>query len=163
MMERTQIHVLPQAQPVAAVLPAAQFAPRPALWRRVLAGALDRCLPLPLLAFFFPAWTLVVVAYHLLCDSAPERRSVGKWACRLRVVASDPARKCAWWQAALRHVGVALTQAAWCSWEFIPFVLAYELIVFACVLLSKEGKRPEDWLAGTRVVTEKAYRQWRQR
>ena len=76
-LERTHWQALPQARPVGAVLPATQAASRPALWRRGLAGAIDRALPLPWLAFFFPKWTLVVVAYHLLCDSGPARRSVG--------------------------------------------------------------------------------------
>jgi uncharacterized RDD family membrane protein YckC len=119
---------------------------------------IDRALPLPWLALFFPKWTLVVLAYHLLCDSTPERRSVGKWLCRLRVTNAHDAALCQRWQTVLRRVGVAITQAAWCQWQFLPWVLAYECAAFACVWLDAQGRRPEDWLAGTRVITEKAFR-----
>jgi uncharacterized RDD family membrane protein YckC len=129
---------------------------RPAVWRRVLAGAIDRALPLPFLAFIFPKWALVVVAYHLLCDSTPERRSVGKWVCRLRVISAGGAAR---WQTVLRRLGTAATQAAWCQWQFIPVVLVYECAAFAFVWLDAQGRRPEDWLAGTQVITEKAFRQ----
>lgn len=155
MLERTQWQALPQARPVGAVLPTAQSAPRPALWRRVLAGAIDRMLPLPWLALFFPKWTLVVVAYHLLCDSTPERRSCGKWVCRLRVTGASGAAR---WQTVLRRLGTAATQAAWCWWEFIPVVLVYEFAAFALVWLDAQGRRPEDFLASTQVITEKAFR-----
>lgn len=129
---------------------------RPAIWRRVMAGVIDRCAPLPFLAFFFPRWTLVVLVYHLLCDCTPERRSLGKWLLRLRVVSAG--KRCHPVQAMLRRVGMALTQTAWALWQWIPFVLAYELIALACVLLDVRGRRPEDFVAGTRVVTEKEYR-----
>ncbi len=154
-LERSQWQTLPPTRPVGAVLPATPSAQRPALWRRVLAGAIDRALPLPWLALFFPKWTLVVVAYHILCDSTPERRSVGKWLCRLRVTGAGGAAR---WQTVLRRVGVAVTQAAWCQWEFIPVVLVYECAAFAFVWLDGQGRRPEDFLAGTRVITEKAFR-----
>jgi uncharacterized RDD family membrane protein YckC len=61
----------------------------------------------------------------------------------------------------LRRVGLALTQTAWALWQWIPFVLAYELIALACVLLDSRGRRPEDFVVGTRVVTEKEYRRKR--
>ena len=51
---------------------------RPSVFRRIVAGVIDRLIPLPFLAFFFHEWTLVVLAYHLLCECSPERRSVGK-------------------------------------------------------------------------------------
>jgi uncharacterized RDD family membrane protein YckC len=119
------------------------------------------------LAFFFPQWTAVVFLYHLLCDSSPERRSPGKWICRLRVVSADTGRKCAWWRAALRRTGSVLSQSAWCQiWtmpEWLPLVLAYELISLAFVMISPTGRRLEDLLAGTRVVTERSYRQRQKR
>lgn len=133
-------------------------AARPALWRRVVAGLIDRAAPLPLLALFFPAWTLVVLAYHLLCDATPQGRGLGKWVCRLRVVRNRAALPRSWWRAALRHVGAALAQAAWCRWQWLAVALVYELAALAWVLLDPLGRRPEDLLAGTRVVTEKAWR-----
>jgi len=131
---------------------------RPALWRRATAEIIDRLVPLPLMALIFPRWTLAVLAYHLLCDCTPARRSFGKWCCRLRVVQASSRRDCDRWRAALRRIGSALSQTAWCLWTGIPIVLLYELGSLACVLLSAEGRRPEDYLAGTRVVTEQAYR-----
>src|SRR5436309_8745629 len=120
---------------------------RPALWRRATAEIIDRLVPLPLLALIFPRWTLVVLAYHLLCDCTPTRRGFGKWCCRLRVVQASSRRDCDWWRAALRRVGSALSQTAWCLWTDIPVVLLYELGSLAWVLLSPEGRRPEDYLA----------------
>jgi len=81
---------------------------------------------------------------------------VGKWLLRLRVVSA--AKRCHPVQAMLRRVGMALTQTAWALWQWIPFVLAYELIALVCVLLDVRGRRPEDFVAGTRVITEKVYR-----
>lgn len=156
---RTHIEVITQAQPSSAMISAGINAERPALWRRALASMIDRLAPLPFLALFFPKWMAVVFLYHLLCDCSPDRRSLGKWVYRLRVVADAPAKQCQWWRAALRRIGPAFAQAAWCLWEFIPLALAYELAALACVLLNSAGKRPEDFLAGTRVITEKAFRQ----
>lgn len=130
---------------------------RPAIWRRVLASVIDRIVPLPFLAFLFPRWALVVLAYHLLCDCTPERRGVGRWICRLRVV-TEAGKACPVWQALGRRIGTALTQTAWTVWEGIPFVMAYELFALACVLLNASGRRPEDFVTGTRIVTEREYR-----
>lgn len=132
---------------------------RAGLFRLVLAEIIDRVLPLPFLAFFFPAWTLVVLAYHLLCDGGPNRRSVGKWVCRLRVVQINHVETCDWWRAPLQRFGIAASQTAWSLWVGIPFVLAYELGSLAFVWLSPTGQRAEEYLAGTLVVTEKAYQQ----
>lgn len=141
---------------------AAQPIPLPPHWRRMLAAFIDRLTPQPWLAFFFPGWTLVVLAYHLLCDSSPARRSVGKWLCRLRVVDAQSVTRgaqCAdGWQAVLRRTGAALAQAAWCMPDLMLYALAYDLIALAFVLLSQQAQRPEDFAAGTRVVTEAAYR-----
>lgn len=131
---------------------------RPALWRRGLAELIDRMFPLPFLAFIFPKWIVVVFLYHLLRDSSPTRRSVGKVIFRLRVVSADDGRKCAWHQAVLRRVGSAASQSAWCMWEALPFVMLYELISLAFVLVTPAGRRPEDFVAGTHVVTERVFR-----
>ncbi len=131
---------------------------KPGLWRRILAGLIDRMVPLPFLAFFFPQWAAVVFLYHLLCDSSPERRSFGKWVCRLRVVSADTGKKCAWWRAVLRRTGAAFSQSAWCMWQWLPVVLLYELATLACLLISPTGRRLEDLLTATRVVTERCYR-----
>jgi len=128
------------------------------LWRRGLAELIDRMFPMPFLAFFFPKWVVVVFLYHLLCDSSPARRSVGKALFRLRVVSADDGRKCAWHQAVLRRVGSAASQSAWCMWEALPFVMLYELISLAFVSITPAGRRPEDFIAGTRVVTERVFR-----
>ncbi|MBI1766347.1 MAG: RDD family protein [Acidobacteria bacterium] len=134
---------------------------KPALWRRGLAELIDRTVPLPLLALIFPKWVVVVLLYHLLCEAAPERRSVGKWVCRLRVVAVESGVRAALWQAVARRVGSALSQTAWCSWQWWPWAVGYEIAALICVLLSPAGQRPEDWVAGTRVVTERVFRQLR--
>jgi uncharacterized RDD family membrane protein YckC len=135
-------------------------AKRPAIWRRILASIIDRLVPMPFLVFLFPKWVLVVLLYHLFCDSTPERKSLGKWVCRLRVVSSTSTSQCSWWQPALRRIFIALTQAAWCFWESIPFVFAYEITSLAYVLLNPDGRRIEDYLTNTRVITEKTFRQF---
>ena len=132
---------------------------RPPIWRRTLAAVIDRMTPLPWLAFFFPAWTLVVLAYHLLCDASPARRSAGKWVCRLCVVDARTGARGAWWQAVLRRGVAALAQVAWCVPDLMLYALAYDLLALAFVLLSPKAQRPEDFAADTRVVTEAAYRQ----
>jgi uncharacterized RDD family membrane protein YckC len=165
-MQRTktlpETHVLKRTQPslrlVEEQLPSPNWK-RAGLFRLVLAELIDRVLPLPFLAFFFPGWTLFVLAYHLLYDCGPNSRSVGKWVCRLRVVQINRVETCNWWRAPLQRFGIAASQAAWSLWLGIPFVLAYELGSLAFVLLSPTGQRAEEYLAGTLVVTEKAYKQ----
>lgn len=144
---------------------------KPGLWRRVLASLVDRIAPLPFLAWFFPEWIAVVVFYHLLSD-AISGRGVGKALFRMRVVSARPGKtgamgnNCAWWQPSLRRAGFAASQAAWCLlWlrpEWLLYALAYELLSLAVVAIHPQGRRPEDFLAGTRVVTERAYRRARQ-
>jgi uncharacterized RDD family membrane protein YckC len=131
---------------------------KPALWRRGLAELIDRMLPLPWLAFFFPKWIVIVFLYHLLCDAGTERRSLGKWICRLRVIAAETGGKPALSQAIARRVGSAASQAAWCVWQWMWVALIYEIVALVCVSLSPAGQRLEDWMVGTRVVTERAYR-----
>lgn len=133
---------------------------RPATWRRVLASIIDRFVPLPFLAFFFHEWILVVILYHLLCDCTPERRGFGKWVCRLRVVSNTSTTQCSWWKASLRRIFITLTQVAWCYLEFIPFVLVYELVSLASILLNPYGRRFEDYITNTRIVTEKNFRKF---
>ena len=140
--------------------------PNRLLLRRALAELIDRAVPLPFLALLFPRWAVVIFVYQLLCDCSPNRRSVGKWLCRLRVistVATDSAPRCQWWQAVLRRIGSAAAQTAWCLWVWLPVVMAYELITVVCVLLSPAGLRLEDFVAGTRVVTERQFRHMRKR
>jgi uncharacterized RDD family membrane protein YckC len=132
--------------------------PRAGMLRRALAEAVDRLLPLPFLAYLFPLWSLVVVAYHLLCDASPSGQSVGKWIFRLRVVRSSTGAPSAIWRALLRRSVTALGQAAYCSWTLVPFVIAYELVSVAFVWLSPSGRRMEDHIAGTQVINEGTYR-----
>jgi uncharacterized RDD family membrane protein YckC len=131
---------------------------KPRLWRRGLAELIDRILPLPFLAFIFPEWTVAVFLYHLLCDASPERRSVGKWICRLRVVSVGRGLKPSPIRAITRRVGSAATQSAFCLWQSLPVVFTFELASLVCVLLSPTGQRLEDLIAGTRVVTESTFR-----
>lgn len=140
---------------------AGQLGKAPA-WRRAAANLIDRMLPLPFIAFFFPQWSIAVFLYHLLCDSSPERRSCGKWVCRLRVVPVEIGEDCELTQSLLRRIGSAASQTAWCLWEWLPFVLVYEAISIILVLLHPQGRRLEDLLAGTRVITERAYRSLKQ-
>lgn len=155
----TEARVIPMPVPHAApTLAPVAPAPRASLWRVLLAELIDRSMPLPFLAFFFPQWLVVVVAYHLLCDCGPARRSFGKWVCRLRVIHPPTVAPCPIWRAVLQRLGIALTQTAWCLWWGIGWVLLYEFASLACVLLSPTGRRSEDYLANTQIVTEKVYR-----
>jgi uncharacterized RDD family membrane protein YckC len=132
-----------------------------ALARRVLAELIDRLAPLPFIAYFFPPWALVVVAFHLICDGPPSGRSPGKWLCRLRVVAVSTGEPCGVRRSTLRRLPTAIGQAAYCCWFSIPFVLGYDLVSLAFVWLNRSGRRPEDYLAGTRVITEAQYKKLR--
>jgi uncharacterized RDD family membrane protein YckC len=129
---------------------------RPAFVRRVVAEVIDRLAPLPFIVagYFWPEWLAVVFAWHLLRDAGPRRRSLGKWVCRLHVERVNGA-PCAWWQAALRRAGSAVSQVAYCvpGWWVLAFV--YDLATVACVLLSPVGQRLEDWPVGTRVMGKK--------
>ena len=132
-----------------------------ALIRRMLAEVVDRFVPLPFLAYFFPPWMFAVVAYHLICDGTPSGRSAGKWIFRLRVVSISSEAPCGVWRAMLRRLPTALCQAAYCAWVFTPFVFALELAALAFVWLDPAGRRIEDYAAGTQVVTEAQYQRLR--
>jgi uncharacterized RDD family membrane protein YckC len=125
--------------------------------RRALAEIIDRLVPLPFIAYLFPIWILVVVVYHLICDGAPSGQSVGKWVCRLRVISNGSGEPCGVWRSMLRRLPTALGQAAYCAWMMIPVVTAYELAMLAFVWLNPSGRRIEDYLAGTQVITGSAY------
>jgi uncharacterized RDD family membrane protein YckC len=134
---------------------------RPGILRRPLAAAVDRLVPLPFVAYLFPAWGVLVFAYQLLCDGTPAGRSVGKRAGRLRAVSADSLEPCGAARSVLRRLGPALCQLAYCSWKFVWVAVAYELASLAFVILNPSGRRPEDYLAGTLVVTERAYKRAR--
>jgi hypothetical protein len=127
------------------------------IWRVVSAELIDRLIPLPFIAFLIPQWLIVVIVWHLLCDCSPNRRSLGKWLFRLRVINPASLVPCPVWQAAVQRLGITLTQAAWCLWWGIPWVLLYEFASLVFVLLSRSGRRPDEYLAGTQIVTEKIY------
>jgi len=133
---------------------------RAPLVRRVLAEVIDRLVPLPFIVagYFWPEWILVVFAWHWLRDAGPQRRSLGKLICRLRVVDPVSPIRCAWWQAVARRTGTALAQAVYCFPEWMLWAFVYDLAALASVLLSPRGQRPEDFAAGTMVVTEAAHR-----
>jgi uncharacterized RDD family membrane protein YckC len=128
-----------------------------ALMRRILAEVVDRLAPLPFIAYLFPPWILVAVAYHLICDGAPSGRSPGKWIFRLRVVSVSSSQPCGVWRSILRRLPTALGQAAYCSWVFVPVIIAYELVALAFVWLNPTGRRFEDYFTGTQVITEGLY------
>jgi uncharacterized RDD family membrane protein YckC len=132
--------------------------PRASLIRRALAEVIDRLLPLPFISYFIPVWVFVVVAYHLICDGTPSGQSVGKWLCRVRVVSVASKEPCGITRAALRRLPTAIGQAAYCLWFMVPFVFAYELLSLAFVWLNPTGRRIEDYISGTQVITESAYR-----
>jgi uncharacterized RDD family membrane protein YckC len=141
----------------AGVTPSMNLRSRPGMIRRALAEIIDRLVPLPFLAYLFPFWVWVVVAYHLICDGSPSGQSVGKWVCRLYVVSTTTGEPCSVWRSLLRRLPTALGQAAYCAWMMIPLVIAYELISVAFVWLNPSGRRIEDYIAGTRVITRSAY------
>ncbi len=151
-------------RPVAAtqVFETGQWRPAP-LVRRILADVIDRLVPLPfiLAGYFWPEWILVVFAWHWLRDAGPQRRSLGKLICRLRVIDPNSPIRCAWWQAVARRTGMALAQAAYCLPGWMLWAFVYDLVALAFALLSPRGQRLEDFAAGTMVVTEAAYRQRR--
>lgn len=130
---------------------------RPGILRRGLAEIIDRLVPLPFLAYLFPLWIWVIIAYHLLCDGSPSGQSVGKWVCRLCVVSTASGEPCGVWRAMLRRLPTALGQAAYCAWTMIPLVIAFELVSLAFVWLNPTGRRLEDYLVGTQVITCNAY------
>lgn len=138
--------------------PQPSTAARAGLTRRMMAEVIDRLIPLPFVSFFFPMWTLVVVAYHLVCDGTPSGRSLGKWVCRLRVISTGTGAPCGIARSAMRRLPTAITQAAYCAWMMIPFVVAFELFLLAMVWLNPTGRRLEDYIAGTQVITESEYR-----
>ncbi len=159
---------MPAQSPVESISPAISPAislDRPPLWRRALAEAIDRMIPLPfvVVGYFFPTWPVVVFAWHLLRDSSPGRRSAGKLLCRLRVAPVNGRRRCAMWRSALRRIGSALSQTAYCVPDLMLYAFIYDLVSLAFVLLDPAGRRLEDFIAGTRVVTEADYRNWKQR
>jgi uncharacterized RDD family membrane protein YckC len=104
---------------------------------------------------------VVVVIYHLICDGSPSGRSPGKWIFRLRVVSVSSNEPCGVWRSILRRLPTALGQAAYCSWALVPVILAYEVVSLAFVWLSPTGRRFEDYLAGTQVITEGQYQSLR--
>jgi uncharacterized RDD family membrane protein YckC len=153
----------PAQSPVESISPA--ISPdAPPFWRRALAEAIDRMIPLPfvIVGYFFPMWLAVVFTWHLLRDSGPERRSAGKMLCRLRVAPVIGRRRCAIWRSALRRAGSALSQTAYCMPDLMLYAFIYDLVSLAFVLLDPAGRRLEDLIAGTRVVTEADHRSWRQ-
>ena len=91
------------------VMPSLILRSRPGMLRRALAEIIDRLVPLPFLAYVFPLWVLVVVAYNLICDGSPSGQSVGKWVCRLCVVSTASGEPCGVWRCDI----APLTNCAW--------------------------------------------------
>jgi len=126
---------------------------QPALLQRIAAQLVDRLAPLPFLVLVYPDWIWVVGAFHLLCEIRAGR-SPGKWICRMRVVDAGSLKPCGPVRGALRRIGVALAQVAYCRWEWVPFAIVYDLISFLFVRRDRAGRRIEDILLGARVIGE---------
>lgn len=149
----------------------AQGDERAGITRRVMAEIINRLLPLPFIAWVFPAWTLVVVAYHLFCDAGPSGKSPGKSLFRLRVISAETLEPCGQMgshlgrmlRGGLRRLGIALSQAIYCHGTYWLAALAYDLASLAFVWVNAMGRRPEDYLAHTVVVSEGTYRRLRRK
>lgn len=126
--------------------------------RRFLAEIVDRLVPLPFVAYFFPHWIIVVVLYHLLCDGMHSGQSLGKWLFRLRTVSTVMLQPSNWLQSIIRRFNSTICQVAYCLFIFHPLVIAYELVSIVFILLNPAGRSMEDYLAGTQVITEKEYK-----
>ncbi|MCI0392603.1 MAG: zinc-ribbon domain-containing protein [Acidobacteria bacterium] len=133
---------------------------KPILPLRIAAQLIDRLAPLPFLVLVYPDWAWVVGAFHLLCEIRAGR-GPGKWVCRMRAVDAGSLKPCGPMRGALRRIGVALAQVAYCRWEWVPFAVAYDLISFLFVWRDRAGRRIEDKLFGTRVIGEGRYRKLR--
>lgn len=131
---------------------------KPTLIRRFIAELVDRLIPLPFLAYIFPKWILVVITYHLFCDSTPSGRSLGKWVCRLRVVSVDMIAPCSWVKAAIRRLPTTLCQVSYCSLSLYYLALVYELLSISFILLNPKNRSLEDFLVRTQVIKEREYK-----
>jgi uncharacterized RDD family membrane protein YckC len=168
---------------------------RPWLVPRFLAELFDRAAPfpiLPIIAFpmlligwnsYFWTWLGLMFLWHLLRDSSPNRRSLGKKLFRLRVVPVAGRKRVSWRRTMGRRFFSALSQCAYCvaiaafvigwqlgaetpwPWPFLmiwmkPLLLlafAYDVASVTSILLSDGGRRIEDFPARTLVVRETAY------
>jgi uncharacterized RDD family membrane protein YckC len=168
---------------------------RPWLPPRLAAELIDRLFPfmiapfisLPLLLIgwngFFWTWLSIVFLWHLLRDCSANRRSLGKWWFRLRVVSTIGRKRAKWRQAVGRRFFSTLSQSAYCvaiaafviklrplneipwPWPFfvnsaktlLLLAFAYDVVSLASILISDGGRRVEDFISRTRVVREAAY------
>lgn len=93
------------------------------LSKRLTAECFDRVVPVfvfpviiavPMLLigkeYFVLIWFFVLFAWHLLRDSSPNRRSLGKKLRKLRVVMANGQDKCGWWRLIVRRSGSAVSQ-----------------------------------------------------
>ncbi len=144
------------------VAPAKQSRAKAGLIRRAPAELIDRLLPLPFLAYFFSEWTLVVLAVGLLSGCTRSGRSAGKAICRLRVISIASLEPCGMLVGMARRLGVVLCLAAYLWSGFLSewwlAALGYDLFAFVFAWLNPSGRRLEDYLLGTQVVTEGVYR-----
>jgi uncharacterized RDD family membrane protein YckC len=168
---------------------------RPSLGRRLCAEIIDRLAPFaiaPIIAIpmtligsngFFWTWNSVAFLWHLLRDCSANRRSLGKWLLRLRVVSVNGRRQCAWQRVIARRLLSAMSQSAYSiaivasvmDWlkleqtpwpwplftEFaIPLLLlafGYDFASLASILITDGGRRVEDFMVDTCVVCGAAY------
>ena len=136
--------------------PRAEMAKAPVV-RRVLADLIDRLVPLPFLAYFFPAWIAVCLAYDLLADG--RGASVGKWLFGLEVavVSAVPARHgspCNMGRSLLRNGPWCLARICYMITPLAPLGFLYDATELAMALFTRNGRRLGDLLAGTQVTTK---------
>lgn len=121
--------------------------------RRFLAELIDRLIPLPFLVFILPQWIIVVLLYHVFCDSIHSGQSIGKRLLRLKVISVDNAQPCSYLQSFGRRFLSALCQLSYCSFSFCSIAITYELISISFILLNSSGRSLEDFLVRTQVLS----------
>jgi uncharacterized RDD family membrane protein YckC len=141
------------------------FPAKAGIVRRALSELIDRLLPLPFLAYFFPEWSLVVLAVSLLSACTRSGRTAGKVVCRLRVISVASLEPCGMITAVARRLSVLMCLAAYLWSGFLSewwlAALGYDLFSLLFICFNPSGRRLEDYLLGAQVVTEGAYRKMR--
>ena len=131
---------------------------RSSLLRRFVADLIDRLIPLPFLTYLFPEWIIVVIVYHLFCDSTKSNRSIGKYLCRLRIVSIDVIEPCGFLKATTHRFFLTLCQVSYCTLQFYLIALTYEFLSVIFLVLNPQNRSWEDCLLGTQIIRERDFR-----
>jgi uncharacterized RDD family membrane protein YckC len=129
--------------------------PKAPVFRRAAADAIDRLIPLPFIAHFFPLWAVVCIAYDLCADSrgaSPGKRLLGL---RTVIVSAHPARQgqpCNMGRSVLRNILWCGARLCYLSAFLAPLGFAYDTIEVLLALFSPTGRRLGDLVAGTQVT-----------